>query len=128
MSIWSWLFPPKKEKGQKGTVDYNAERMKKKYPTTKEGYFGTKGKNSRVIYSNNEIAESKKFYSAISKGGAETPLPNGRGVQTTMKDGGKVTYRERTSTPHSPAVDLGKMTGKVKNQKVHFERRKNNEK
>ena len=43
-----------------------------------------------------------------------------------MKDGGRVIYRERTSTPDSPAVNLSEMKGKVKNQKIHFERRKNN--
>jgi hypothetical protein len=119
---------PKKEKieKQKGTVDYNAHKNKKRYPTTKGGYFGEKGNNRRVIYSENQYKESKRFYSKIGKGGVETPLPNKHGVQKTMKDGGKVVYREKTSTKESPAVDLGQMQGKIKNQRIHFERRKHN--
>ena len=111
-----------------GTVDYNAHKMRSRYPTTKGGYFGEKGKNSRVIYSKNHIKESKSFYSQISKGGSEKTLDNGKGVQKTMKDGGIVSYREKTSTPNSPAVDLGKMKGEIKNQKIHFERRNDDEK
>ena len=37
-----------------------------------------------------------------------------------MNDSGVVTYREKTTTPNSPAVDFGNMKGKVKNQRVHF--------
>lgn len=104
----------------RGTVDYNADRNKNRYPTDNYGYFGTAGDNKRVIYSNNEIKESKKFYSSIGRGGKEKALDNGRGKQKIMKDGGAVTYREKTSTPNSPAVDLGKMKGRIKNQRVHF--------
>jgi hypothetical protein len=39
-----------------------------------------------------------------------------------MKDGGRVIYREKTSMPNSPAVNLSEMKGEVKNQKIHFER------
>lgn len=127
MGLLKWLLSFSQEKGGKGTVGYNAHKMRKKYPTTKDGYFGVKGKSSRVIYSKNHVKESKQFYSEISKGGKETSLPNGHGVQKTMRDGGKVTYREKTSTPNSPAVDLGKMQGKIKNQKIHFERRTRND-
>ena len=95
-------------------------KCEKKYPTTSGGYFGTKGDNKRVIYSSNQYKESKEFYSKVSKGGVEAPLPNGRGKQKVMKDGGKVVYREKTSTNDSPAVDLGKMKGRVKNQRIHF--------
>lgn len=41
-----------------------------------------------------------------------------------MKDGGKVIFRKKTSTPNSPAVSLGNMKGEVKNQKIHFVKRK----
>ena len=47
-------------------------------------------------------------------------MDNGKGTKTIMRDGGVVTYRENTKTKNSPAVDFGKMTGKVKNQRVHF--------
>ena len=110
----------RKEKRKKGTVDYNAQKMQKKYPTTKGGYFGVKGDNQRIIYAKNQYKESKQFYSKMSKGGAQEPLPNGHGEKKIMKDGGVVAYREKTSTPNSPAVDFGKMKGRVKNQRVHF--------
>ena len=44
----------------------NTEAMKKQYPLTKNGYFGEKGKNCRVIKSTNPIATSKDFYTKIS--------------------------------------------------------------
>ena len=124
MGLLKWVLELTQEKGRKGTVDYNAYKIRRKYPTTKGGYFGERGKNSRVIYSQNHVKESKQFYSKISKGGIEKTLKNGHGVQKTMKDGGRVIYREKTSTPNSPAVDLGEMQGKIKNQRIHFERRK----
>ena len=113
---------PKKEKNklQKDTVDYNANKNRKRYPTTKSGYFGEQGENKRIIYSKNQVKESKRFYCKIGKGGEEKLLTNGHGKQKIMKDGGIVTYRKETSTPNSPAVDLGKMKGKVKNQRIHF--------
>lgn len=113
------------QKPKKGTVARNAQRMQQKYPLTEHGYFGEKGKgNSRVIYSNNHIKEACYFYSQVSKGGKRGVLSNGHGEVKTMKDGGKVIYRKTTSTPNSPAVNLGNMKGKVKNQKIHFEVRR----
>ena len=127
MGLLKWLLGYTRQKGKRGTVDYNAHKMRKKYPTTKGGYFGKRGKGgARVIYSENQYKESNRFYSKISKGGRETSLPNEHGVQKTMKDGGRVVYRKKTSTPDSPAVDLGKMQGKIKNQRIHFERKKSN--
>lgn len=120
MGLIKWLLGSTQQKGKKGTVDYNAHKNRKKYPTTKGGYFGVKGENRRVIYSQNHYEESKEFYSKMSKGGIEGPLPNGHGKKKIMRDGGVVTYREETSTKGSPAVDFGKMKGKVKNQRIHF--------
>ena len=103
------------------TVERNAQKMTKKYPLTAQGYFGRQGKgNARVIVSNDQNQEAKCFYAMISKGGKEKPLPNGHGVQKMMKYGGTVVYREKTSTLNSPAVNLGNMKGKIKNQKIHF--------
>ncbi len=120
--------PKKEEKPRKGTVDCNAHKNRKKYPTTKGGYFGVTGDNRRVIYSKNQYKESEQFYSKMGKGGVEEPLPNGHGKKKIMKDGGVVAYREETSTKGSPAVDFGKMKGRVKNQRVHFiKKEKNND-
>lgn len=125
MGLFKRKNKQKKETLQKGSVDYNAHKMRKKYPLTEHGYFGKKGKgDSRVIYSDRHEKEAECFYSKISKGGKKELLKNGHGEQKTMKDGGMVIYRRKTSTPNSPAVDLGKMKGKVKNQKIHFEKRR----
>ena len=120
MNLFNLLFGNKQSNYQKGTVDYNAEKMSRKYPVNENGYFGEQGINKRIIQSKNQVKESKKFYEKVSKGGAEEPLPKGNGVKKIMKDGGVVTHREKTSTPNSPAVDFGKMNGKVKNQRIHF--------
>ena len=126
MSLFNLLFGNKQSNYQKGTVDYNAEKMSSKYPVNENGKFGEKGDNSRVIYAKNNIKESRKFYKKVSKGGVEQPLPKGNGVKKIMKDGGVVTHREKTSTPNSPAVDLNGLKGeKVKNQKIHFEKKEN---
>ncbi|MBQ8375273.1 MAG: hypothetical protein IJX98_06870 [Clostridia bacterium] len=111
------------KKTQKGTVEYNAQKMKKRYPLNEYGYFGESGDNKRVIYAKNHERESRRFYSQVSKGGEEIPLDNGRGVKKIMRDGGVVVYRKKTKTPNSPAVDLGGMKGKVKNQRIHFIKR-----
>ena len=121
MNLLKLILGSPKKSGRKGTVDYNARKMRKEYPTTKGGYFGVAGKNRRVIYSKNQYEESRRFYSKISEGGEQISLPNGNGIKRIMKDGGVVAYREETSTPDSPAVDFGKMKGKVRNQKIHFE-------
>ena len=105
---------------KKDTVDYNAKKMRKEYPLNEYGYFGTAGDNKRIISSKNHIKESKEFYSKASSGGKAMAMDNGKGTKTIMRDGGVVTYRENTKTKNSPAVDFGKMTGKVKNQRVHF--------
>ena len=120
MGLLKWILEFFSTNGKKGTVDYNARKMRKKYPMTKGGYFGVAGENKRVIYSNNQYADSKKFYNRMGKGGTEKPLSNAHGIKRIMKDGGVVSYREKTSTKDSPAVDFGKMKGKVKNQRVHF--------
>lgn len=82
-------------KTKRGTVDHNAHRMRKKYPLSKGGYFGEKGDNKRVVHAENQIKESKKFYTQVSRGGKNKPMSNGRGSQKIMKDGGVVTYREK---------------------------------
>ena len=119
MGLIKIAFGLSKQIRQRGTVDYNAHKTRRKYPLNEQGYFGKKG-NTRVIVSNDQNQEAKCFYAMISKGGKEKPLPNGHGVQKMMKYGGTVVYREKTSTLNSPAVNLGNMKGKIKNQKIHF--------
>ena len=110
----------KEQKPPKGTVDYNARKIKKKYPVNEYGFFGEKGDNKQVIYSPKHVKDSKKFFKKISNGGKRKDSGNDYSIQKIMKDNGSVVYREKTSTPNSPAVDLGDMKGKIKNQRIHF--------
>lgn len=103
------------------SVSDNAKSVAKKYNLGKNGYFGTKGKNTRVFKSNDPIKSSADFYKKISKGGSERILPNGKGVQTTFSDKSSVVYRVITKTANSPAVEITvKTPGKIKPQKIHF--------
>jgi len=71
----------------------NAESVAKKYNLSKNGYFGTKGKNTQVFKSDDPIKSSDEFYKKISKGGREVALNNGKGIQTVFPDGSRVVYR-----------------------------------
>ena len=108
-------------KAAAATLDGNAEAMKADYPHTNAGYFGQKGKNSRVIASSDPIATSKDFYQRISRGGTEKPLANGHGTMTVFSDGTRVVYRVITSTKGSPAVDITVIgPSAISSQKIHF--------
>ena len=99
----------------------NAESVAKKYNLDKFGNFGKKGDNCRVFKCDDPVKESAEFYKKISKGGAERPLPNGKGVQTYFDDHSNVVYRVVTKTPDSPAVNINIETpGKIRKQKIHF--------
>ncbi len=103
------------------SVSDNARSVAKKYNLSKTGYFGTKGKNTRVFKSSDPIKSSADFYDRISKGGTQRFLPNGKGVQTKFSDDSSVIYRVVTKTPNSPAVEITvKVPGKIKPQKIHF--------
>jgi hypothetical protein len=105
----------------KSNIDDNVELMKHKYPLTSHGYFGQKGKNSRIIRSSEPVATSIDFYKEISRGGVEEMLSNGHGVRTTLCDGTIIVHRIVTSSKGSPAVDIKIMNSKkVKSQKIHF--------
>lgn len=106
---------------QNNAFSRNVQAASQKYRLTQSGYFGNKGKNSRVIKSKNPVATSKDFYSLLSKGGKESKLANGKGVQTVFPDGTRIVYRVKTSTPNSPAVDISvSIVSPVKRQKIHF--------
>lgn len=102
-------------------VDSNLSSVTERYPITKTGYFGTKGKNVRVISSRDPVLTSQDFYSRISKNAVIHVLPNGKGTKAVFADGTTITHRVITSTPGSPAVDINiKSPGIIKKQKIHF--------
>ena len=103
------------------SVSDNAKSVAKKYNLGKNGYFGTKGKNTQTFKSADPIKSSADFYNKISKGGQKSPLSNGKGVQAVFEDGSRVVYRVITKTPNSPAVSITVTNpGRIKPQKIHF--------
>lgn len=103
----------------------NINKLSKIYDyDIKTGKFGVKSKNSQVIKSSDPIADSKKFFDLISKGGIKSKLSNGKGYRTDFADGTVITHRIKTSISGSPAVDIHVKTrskGEIATQKIHFE-------
>ena len=107
--------------GKGSNVDDNAEAMKDFYPLTANGYFGEKGKNTRVIKTPTPEATSVDFYQRLGEGGRTEMLSNGKGTKTILDDGTIIVHRLVTTTPNSPAVDIKVIhSSTVKKQKVHF--------
>ena len=103
------------------SVSDNAKSVAKKYNLNKNGFFGEKGKNARILKSSNPVKTSADFYNKIRKGGKQSVLPNGKGVQTIFDDGSRVVYRVKTSTPNSPAVDISiSIYSGIRKKKIHF--------
>lgn len=106
---------------RQSSVASNANMMRQQYPLTKSGYFGSQGKNCRIITSASPEATSIDFYRKLGKGGTTKPLSNGKGTITTLGDGTRIVHRLITSTKGSPAVEITiSGSSKVKNQKIHF--------
>lgn len=102
-------------------IEENLPLITEKFPITDTGYFGHKGKNSRVIESSDPVSTSQDFYSRIGANAEMEVLANGKGTRTVFPDGTTVTHRIITSTPGSPAVDINiKSDGPIKTQKIHF--------
>ena len=104
----------------------NLPALQSKYDYS-NGYFGKKGQggtSTRNITSNNPLKAAKEFYDQSTFGGIERILNNGKGVRTDMADGTIITYRERSSSDGSPAVDINIRksldSGGIKEQKIHF--------
>ena len=103
------------------SVADNAQSVAKEYNLGIDGFFGEKGKNVRILKSDDPIKTSADFYKRIGNGGKQSVLPNGKGVQTIFDDGSRVVYRIKTSTPDSPAVDISiSIYSGIRNQKIHF--------
>ena len=125
----SGLYPNTSGSTKSSSIESNVKAMSEKYPLTSSGYFGEKGKNCRIIKSNDPIDTSEDFYQTISKGGTTTNLLNGKGIKTILDDGTVIVYRLITSTKGSPAIEISVSgSSKIKNQKIHFIQEGNNDK
>jgi hypothetical protein len=101
----------------------NLSSLSKTFPTTPSGYFGEKGSSTkvRVIKTNNQYKSAQKFWETLAKGGKVAELPNKHGLKVDFEDGSFATYRVKTSTKSSPAVEIRiTKNDKFKPQKIHF--------
>lgn len=113
------------------TISENISDVKSEYPYS-GGYFGKVGKSGnthvRNIESDDPVADSKKFYDKIARGGVESPIKdkngNVKGHLSKMADGSIVSWREVSNSDGSPAVDINiersSDSGGIKQQKIHF--------
>lgn len=92
------------------------------------GYFGEKSKQSnnkiRLIISDNPTKTATDFYKKLTYGGIEKKLPNGKGKYVKMQDGTIISWRPKSSSDKSPAIDINITksddAGGIKQQKIHF--------
>ena len=109
------------------SVGDNLSDLKDNYDY-RDGYFGDpsapKKPRIRHIEGDDPVSTARDFYDRATQGGIEEPLPNGKGVKTTMSDGTVITMREVSSSDGSPAVDINisrsSGTDGIKGQKIHF--------
>ena len=106
---------------QQSSIVSNANMMRQQYSLTKSGYFGSQGKNCRIITSASPEATSIDLYRKLGKGSATKPLSNGKGTITTLGDGTRIVHRLITSTKGSTAGEITiSGSSNIKNQKIHF--------
>lgn len=118
------------------SISENIAPLKVKYGFD-NGYFGVPGNSSwdstrNIKCDDSPQAESKEFYDKLAYGAIEKELPNHKGYLANMSDGTIITYRETQSSDGSPVVDINikysNNTGGIKQQKIHFVRRNNDDK
>lgn len=98
-----------------------------------DGMFGRHGRKDakpyvRHILSPTPEETAKDFYARLTKGGTETVLLDNsnkiKGYVSSMGAGTSVTYRMRSTSDGSPAVDINISSsdgaGGIKSQKIHF--------
>ena len=109
------------------SLNDNLPKLTKKYPLSKDGYFGTPASKKdnfvRHIASKDPLETAREFYKlATQNHKTETPIPGGKGNVAKMRDGITITIRPVSSSPDkSPAIDIRRVPlGRVKGQKIHF--------
>lgn len=106
-------------------LDANAAFLHPRFKVQKDGCFCERGRgtgiNKRQYISDDPLSDAVEFFEALSRGGSSRRFP--KGIIKTLDDGTRITFREVTSTPDSPAVEIGRSASQfIKNQKIHFER------
>jgi hypothetical protein len=107
----------------------NISAMSSKYPLTPSGHFGKAGpQKARVIESSDPIKEAKHFFLALSRGGQVVPIKyssgrkegHSKGLLANFEGKAFVSFRPRSSSDGSPAVQIVFKDGAGKSQKIHF--------
>ena len=109
------------------SIGQNVMVTAKSYPM-RNGYFGVDSPSTRSrtrnIFSPDNLATAKDFYSKIANGGKETIYNHGALRVTKMSDGTYISMRTVSHSDGTPVVDINiegsKSTGGVKRQKIHF--------
>lgn len=109
-------------------ISQNITKMKERFPLTSGGVFGEKGKNVRVIRSDDPLKTSEEFAGMLTEGMKKKPLVGKQGWRVDADDGTVIIWRPKSKTPDSPAVDIGTRNVKnpvIKDQKIHFLEKEN---
>jgi hypothetical protein len=130
--ISSSVPPPQPPSAAKmSLIRENVEKLKLEYPMSPSGYFGEKGKNARVIISDDPHGTFNKFAGTLTAGMAREPVNDTGGWISIADDGTIITCRPVTSTPNSPAILINTKNAEnpiLKGQKIHFDKKVRNKK
>lgn len=110
--------------GNAGALNDNVGALAKDFPLSKNGYFGSAGKNNptRVIISNDPHSTAKSFWKKLSKGGDSSTTANGH-QKVAFGDSSIAIFRPTTSTPNSPSIKIinkNPANGLTAVQNIHF--------
>ena len=83
--LYMGTYNPSDTKTDFCTFSRNVEKVSKKYPLNPSGYFGEKGKNHRVIVSDNPIETSEDFYKLLAVAAKSLSCLTERGSKLFLK-------------------------------------------
>ena len=106
-------------------VARNFRTLTNRYPIDRTGRFGTQGsrRDVRRVASENPHADARRFFKIATRG-ADRVWEERPGVfRARFRDGSHVTYRTRSHSDGSPAVDFlltSRPHGVANAQRIHF--------
>lgn len=115
-------------RGNKHSLNDNLADVTRRFPLVPCGKFGEQGRGARIIRSSAPIGTAYEFFNRITAGYVKImtiPYRDGgkKGCVATLKDGTKITFRKKSASDGSPAVDINIVSpGRVKPRKIHFVR------
>ncbi len=108
------------------TIADNLPDVEKRFPLSPSGMFGKKGHGARVIETKSPVGTAYELFNRLVEGYDKIePIQykdgKRKGCKAYMNDGSVITFRKRSTSDGSPAVDIKIETqGRVKSHKVHF--------